>query len=357
APGGYHTYTALDFPVSLGKYRFPSTPQEPTVLFMLRTPCSPGLPMRDQYRAGRVELMGTPFEKFERNIRDQLGRMLGGAGLDPARDKGLGVRPAAILNRDDQSYNVLKAYCRVPVLDYGIDKPAAVRAVDVQLHAHSTSFHLILPTIEMMVETQLVGRFNVSNCLAAIATAYSLGVPPNDIVQRLAKVTGVTGRMESIHEGQPFSVIVDFAHTPDSLEKVLATLRPLTAGRLMAVFGSPGGRDSQKRPIMGRIAAQMTDFFVITNDDPREEDPEAILHDIAQGAEEIGKRQGQDFFCILDRTQAIATAFAHAQSGDTVLLAGKGHEQCIIVGREKMPWDDRRVAREQIRMLENSAHE
>jgi UDP-N-acetylmuramoyl-L-alanyl-D-glutamate--2,6-diaminopimelate ligase len=182
-----------------------------------------------------------------------------------------------------------------------------------------------------------------------------LGVTPDDIVQGLAKVTGVAGRMESIHEGQPFSVIVDFAHTPDSLEKVLATLRPLTAGRLMAVFGSPGGRDAQKRSIMGRIAAQMTDFFVITNDDPREEDPEAILRDIAQGAEEMGKRQGQDYYCILDRRQAIATAFAHAQPGDTVLLAGKGHEQCIIVGREKMPWDDRRVARQQIRMLENSA--
>src|SRR5260370_38841109 len=123
----------------------------------------------------------------------------------------------------------------------------------------------------------------------------------------------------------------------------------------MAVFGSPGGRDAQKRTIMGRIAAQMTDFFVITNDDPREEDPEAILRDIAQGAEEIGKRQGQDFYCILDRTQAIATAFAHAQPGDTVLLAGKGHEPCIILGKEKMPWDDPRGAREKIRMLERSA--
>src|SRR5260370_30802591 len=185
--------------------------------------------------------------------------------LDPLRDKGLGGRPAAILNRDDVSYNVLRAYCRVPVLDYGIDKSAAVRAVDVQLRAHSTLFHLILPTTEMMVETQLLGRFNVSNCLAAIATAYSLGVTPDDIVQGLAKVTGVTGRMESIHEGQPFSVIVDFAHTPDSLEKVLATLRPLTAGRLMAAFGSPGGTDAPKRPIMGRIAAPMADFFVIAH--------------------------------------------------------------------------------------------
>ena len=275
--------------------------------------------------------------------------------LDPLRDKGLGVRPAAILNRDDVSYEVLKPYCRVPVVDYSIDGPAAVRAVDVQLQAHSTRFRVILPDTEMMVETRLVGRFNVSNCLAAIAVAYTLGVAPLDIAQGLAKVTGVVGRMESIHEGQPFSVIVDFAHTPDSLEKVLTTLRSLTTGRLMAVFGAPGGRDVQKRPLMGRIVAQLTDFCVITNDDPREEDPEAILQDIARGAEAIGKRQGQDFLCILDRTQAIATAFAHARPGDTVLLAGKGHEQCIIVGREKVPWDDRQVAREQIHLLEKHA--
>src|SRR5437667_5858647 len=275
--------------------------------------------------------------------------------LDPLRDKGLAVHPTAILNRDDVSYEQLKPYCRVPILDYSIDKPAAVQAVDVQLEAHCTRFRLILPAAEMMVETQLVGRFNVSNCLAAIATAYSLGVTPLEIAQGLAGVTGVTGRMESISEGQPYSVIVDFAHTPDSLEKVLATLRPLTTGRLMAVFGSPGGRDAQKRPIMGRIAAQMTDFFIITNDDPREEDPETILQDIAHGAEAFGKRQGQDFLCILDRTRAIATAFAHARPGDTVLLAGKGHEECIIVGREKVPWDDRQVAREQIRLLEKHA--
>ncbi len=149
--------------------------------------------------------------------------------LDPARDKGLGIQPIAILNRDDASYEVLKPYCRVPVLDYGIDKSAAVRAVDVQLQAYSTRFRALLPDTEMSIETRLVGSFNVSNCLAAIATAYSLGVQPDEIVRGLAGVTGVTGRMERIDEGQPFTVIVDYAHTPDSLEKVLATLRPLTS--------------------------------------------------------------------------------------------------------------------------------
>ncbi|GAC1348874.1 MAG: UDP-N-acetylmuramoyl-L-alanyl-D-glutamate--2,6-diaminopimelate ligase [Ktedonobacteraceae bacterium] len=271
--------------------------------------------------------------------------------LDPERDKGLHIQPVAILNRDDVSYEVLKPYCRVPILDYGIDEPASLRAVDVQLSAHSTRFRVLLPQTEMLVETQLVGRFNVSNCLAAIATAYSQSVKPAEIAQALAAVQGITGRMERISEGQPFTVIVDYAHTPDSLEKVLTTLRPLTAGKLMVVFGSAGERDIQKRPIMGRIAAQMTDFFVITDEDPREEDRFQILREIASGAEAVGKCEGRDFLCIADRTQAIATAFAQAQAGDTVLLAGKGHEQSILLGTEKLPWDDRKVARETLRKL------
>jgi UDP-N-acetylmuramoyl-L-alanyl-D-glutamate--2,6-diaminopimelate ligase len=271
--------------------------------------------------------------------------------LDPARDKGLEVKPMAILNRDDVSYEVLKPYCNVPILDYGFDQAAAVRAVDVQLDAYSTRFRAIMPDAEVDIETQLVGRFNVSNCLAAIATAYSLGVRVTDIARGLVGAKGVSGRMERIDEGQPFTVIVDYAHTPDSLEKVLSILRPLTTGKLIAVFGSAGERDVQKRPIMGQIAAQKSDFFVITDEDPREEDREHILHDIANGAESVGKRKGRDFLCIADRAQAIATAFTHARPGDTVLLAGKGHEQCIIIGREKIPWDDRRVAREQLRLL------
>src|SRR6266487_1213608 len=270
--------------------------------------------------------------------------------LDPARDKGLGIRPIAILNRDDGSYEVLKPYCNVPILDYGFDQAAAVRAVDVKLDTYFTRFRTILPDAEIEIETQLVGRFNVSNCLAAIAAAYSLGVKAIDIAQGLAGVKGVSGRMERIDEGQPFTVIVDYAHTPDSLEKVLSILRPLTSGKLIVVFGSAGERDIQKRPIMGQIAAQKSDFFVITDEDPREEDRVHILHDIAKGAESVGKHEERDFLCIADRTQAIAMAFAHAQAGDTVLLAGKGHEQSIIIGREKIPWDDRQVAREQLRL-------
>ena len=289
------------------------------------------------------------FHKTPENYRRAKARLF--EMLAPARDKGLGIQPIAILNRDDSSYEVLKPYCRVPILDYGFDQSAAVRAVDVQLHAYSTRFRAILPGVEIDIETRLVGRFNVSNCLAAVAAAYSLGVQPADIARGLAGVTGVTGRMERIDEGQPFTVIVDYAHTPDSLEKVLSILRPLTAGKLIVVFGSAGERDLQKRPSMGQIAAQKANFFVITDEDPREEDREQILRDIAKGARSAGKREGYDFLCIADRQRAIATAFAHAQPGDTVLLAGKGHEQSIIIGKEKISWDDRRVAREQLRLL------
>ena len=271
--------------------------------------------------------------------------------LDPSRDKGLGIKPIAILNRDDISYEILKPYCSVPVLDYGLDKSAAIRAADVQLDANSTRFRAILPGAEINIETQLVGQFNVSNCLAAIATAYAVGVNPADIARGLAGVTGVTGRMEHIDVGQPFTVIVDYAHTPDSLEKVLRILRPLTAGKLLVVFGSAGERDIQKRPIMGQIAAQFSDFFVITDEDPREENREQILREIAIGSETTGKHEGRDFLCIADRTQAIAAAFHRARASDIVLLAGKGHEQSIIIGREKIPWDDRRVAREQLHVL------
>jgi UDP-N-acetylmuramoyl-L-alanyl-D-glutamate--2,6-diaminopimelate ligase len=269
--------------------------------------------------------------------------------LDPQRDKGMGSRPVAILNRDDSSYEVLKPYCRVPILDYGIDTPASIRAIDIQLRASSTSFRVIFPDAECNIETQLVGRFNISNCLAAITAAYSQGISLEDITQALATVKGVAGRMEHIDEGQSFSVVVDYTHTPDSLKKVLATLRPMTQGNLLLVFGSAGERDKQKRPTMGQIAAEMTDFFVITDEDPREEDREQILHEIAAGAQAAGKRLGDDFLCIADRRAAIAAALAHARAGDTVLLAGKGHEQSIIIGREKQPWDDRRVARELLR--------
>ncbi|MBX5450730.1 UDP-N-acetylmuramoyl-L-alanyl-D-glutamate--2,6-diaminopimelate ligase [Thermogemmatispora sp.] len=273
--------------------------------------------------------------------------------LDPERRKALPTRAAAVLNRDDSSFAFLLPFCRAPVLDYGIDTPATFQATELTLGAAGTRFAVRFPHESQPVSmtTRLVGRFNVSNCLAAIATTYHLGLTPSEIAQGLAQARGVSGRMEHVVAGQPFSVIVDYAHTPDSLQKVLATLRPLTPGRLLVVFGSAGERDVQKRPAMGAVAAQMADFFVITDEDPREEDRQKILQEIAAGAKAAGKLEGRDFLCIADRRTAIATALAIARPGDTVLLAGKGHEQSIIVGREKLPWNERQVAREELQRL------
>jgi UDP-N-acetylmuramoyl-L-alanyl-D-glutamate--2,6-diaminopimelate ligase len=168
----------------------------------------------------------------------------------------------------------------------------------------------------------------------------------------LASVQAVPGRMSSIIAGQPFGVIVDYAHTPESLEKVLRLLRSLRPeGRLIVVFGSAGERDAVKRPIQGRVAAQMADIAVITTEDPRYEDAETIIRDIAAGAYEVGGIEGETVHRITDRRDAIALAMSLAGTGDTILLAGKGHERSIIWNGTKHPWDEATVAREELARL------
>jgi UDP-N-acetylmuramoyl-L-alanyl-D-glutamate--2,6-diaminopimelate ligase len=269
--------------------------------------------------------------------------------VDPSHEKPQVTAPrVCVLNADDSSFAYLKPFCRAPVLSYGIENPEAdVWASDLDLGTTHSGFRVHLPGGEVFaLRTPLVARFNVSNCLAAIAVAHAHGLSIGLIADTLAHVPSIRGRMERIEVGQPFAVVVDYAHTADSLEKVLHVLRPLTAGRLIAVFGSAGDRDRVKRPLMGAVAARLADFAVITDEDPREEDAAAILREIAHGAEEAGARAGEQFVEIVDRRKGIAAAFALAKPGDTVLLAGKGHEQSIIIGHEKLPWDDGRVARE-----------
>ncbi len=197
----------------------------------------------------------------------------------------------------------------------------------------------------------LVGRFNVHNALAAIAAGLAAGVPLAKARDALQRAKPVRGRMERVDRGQPFSVIVDYAHTPESLEKVLALLRPLTKGRLIAVFGSAGERDRSKRPRLAETAAKHADFFVITQEDPRLEDPATILAEIEAGATAAGKTRGTHYAVIDDRREAVREALRQAQPGDTVLLAGKGHEGSIIVGEEKRPWNEAEVARDALREL------
>ncbi len=189
------------------------------------------------------------------------------------------------------------------------------------------------------------GRFNVYNALAALALAEVEGVDLAVAANALGESSGVPGRMQAVDVGQPFALVVDYAHTADSLRKVLSMLRPVTRGRLIVVFGSAGERDPTKRPAMGRVAAELADAVVVTDEDPRLEDARAINEQIAQGAREAGARDGENLLVIDDRRAAIARAVMLAGEGDVILLAGKGHEHSIIYGTESRWWDEAEVAR------------
>ena len=200
------------------------------------------------------------------------------------------------------------------------------------------------------VRTRLPGEFNVANALGAIAAGAALGVPVGVAAEGLARAERVPGRFEPIDEGQPFAVLVDYAHTPDSLENALRAARQLTERRLIAVFGAGGDRDRDKRPKMGRAGAALADLSVITSDNPRSEDPDAIIAEIVVGTE------GAPVEVEPDRRAAIAVALSQARSGDTVVIAGKGHEQGQeFAGGSKIPFDDREVAREELRRLVGAA--
>ncbi len=269
----------------------------------------------------------------------------------------------AILNADDPN----AAYFRqkateaaeqvglpLRVLTFGVQAQADVQATEIKGDAQSLQYKAVTPLGEVQLKLNLPGGFNVYNSLAALTVGLSQGVGLEQIRQGLERVKGVPGRMEKIDEGQPFAVIVDYAHNPDSIEQVLRTLRPLTPGRLLIVFGSAGERDVAKRPVQGAIAARLADFGIFTNEDPRLEDENAIIEEIAAGAIAQGWQEGRDFLKLADRRTALEAAINRAERGDTVLLAGKGHESCVIIGREKRPWDEREEARRALRLRYSS---
>ena len=194
------------------------------------------------------------------------------------------------------------------------------------------------------VELKLRGRFNVENALGAMAGARLLGIDDETIVRGLEALEGVPGRFETVDEGQPFTVVVDYAHTPDSLENVLVTARELDSARVICVFGCGGDRDREKRPVMGEIAARLADLAIVTSDNPRSEDPRAIIAEIVAGT-------GDELEIVPDRREAIARAIESAAPGDVVVIAGKGHEQGQQFRDRTVPFDDREVAREALRRL------
>ena len=268
--------------------------------------------------------------------------------LTQGRDKG--VPKTAVLNADDPHWRYLADRAAgVRVISYGIDALADVQATVTAADTNGSRLKVTAFGDTVDLRLPLVGRFNVHNALAAIGAGLAAGATLAQCRDALARAQPVRGRMDRIDAGQPFTVIVDYAHTPESLEKVLALLRPLTPGKLIAVFGSAGERDRTKRPKLAAVAAKYADHFVITQEDPRLEDPALILSEIEAGAVDAGKERDRDYQVIADRTEAINVAIAAAGDGDTVLLAGKGHEGSIIVGEEKVPWDEAAVARAALR--------
>ena len=261
-----------------------------------------------------------------------------------------GVPKTAVLNADDPHWRYLADRAvGARIISYGIDALADVQATVLAADANGSRVQVTAFGDSVEFRLPLVGRFNVHNALAATGAGLAAGATLAQCRDALARAKPVRGRMDRIDAGQPFTVIVDYAHTPESLETVLALLRPLTAGKLIAVFGSAGERDRTKRPKLAAAAAKYADHFVITQEDPRLEDPAAILSEIEAGAVEAGKQRGRDYQVIDDRAEAINAAIATAGDGDTVLLAGKGHEGSIIVGESKLPWDEAGAARSALR--------
>jgi UDP-N-acetylmuramoyl-L-alanyl-D-glutamate--2,6-diaminopimelate ligase len=257
----------------------------------------------------------------------------------------------AVVNADDPWAAKLLPRIKGKPWTYGLDKPSEVTARDVVLTAQGSAFTLLSPRGQQAIRVPLVGRYNVYNALAATAAALLLDVPLKVIAGALADMPGVPGRLERVTIGGgdvPFSVFVDYAHTDDALKNVLQTLRPLTAGRLLLLFGCGGDRDRTKRPLMGETAVKMADGVFITSDNPRSEEPAKIALDIEVGVRRAG---GGKYDVVLDREEAISLALRSARPGDVVLLAGKGHETYQIFKDRTIDFDDREVARRVLRSL------
>jgi UDP-N-acetylmuramoyl-L-alanyl-D-glutamate--2,6-diaminopimelate ligase len=247
--------------------------------------------------------------------------------------------PICTINVDDPYGRRLLAE-HPQALTFAIEQPAHYGARELRFSVAGARFVATTPGGEVELRSRLPGRFNVLNALGAIATAHAFGVPLELIAATLPEIAPAPGRFQALDEGQPFTVLVDYAHTPDSLENVLRAARSLAAGRLLSVFGCGGDRDRGKRPQMGRISAELADVTIVTSDNPRSEDPAAIVEQILAGTADGAVE------AIVDRREAIESALSRASAGDVVVIAGKGHEQGqeFADGR-RLPFDDAQVAR------------
>ena len=262
-----------------------------------------------------------------------------------------GVPKVAVLNADDDSYRYLRPIPADRHLAYSIrperagDPEVEVVATGIRRSPSETRIAVRSPAGKLELRTALTGDFNVSNILAATGAALALGTPPEAIQAGVWAMSGVIGRMERVDEGQDFTVIIDFAHTPNALEQALSTARTLSGGRVIAVFGCAGERDRAKRAWMGEISGRLADVTVITAEDPRRESLEAIMAEMARGAEQAGAVEGESYFRIADRAEAIQFAVDLARPGDVVIACGKAHEQSMCFGTVETPWSEHEVVR------------
>ena len=258
-------------------------------------------------------------------------------------------KASTVINIDDPQSNYLKKRTPCSILTYGIEKKANIRAKKIDLSLKGSSFKVKTPGWELDIDLPLPGRHNIYNALAAIGVAFLLKIPPSAIKEGLERVENIPGRFEKIDEGQDFWVIVDYAHTDDALKKVLATCRELIKGRVILVFGCGGDRDRSKRPLMGEVAARYSDYTIITNDNPRSEEPLSIVSGI-----EVGMKRGDGrYTIILDREEAIKKGIEEAGPEDMVLITGKGHETTQTIGTQVLPFDDREIVRKILRKRES----
>jgi UDP-N-acetylmuramyl-tripeptide synthetase len=252
---------------------------------------------------------------------------------------------SAVINTDDPYGKRLLSEISCTVLSFGFNEEAAIRPLEHHSRSDGTDLTLMTPAGPIRYRLHLIGRPNIYNVMAATGAALSLGIGPNEIRKGIESLEGVPGRMEPVDAGQDFTVVVDYAHSPDSLENLLNTVSQLPHEKVITVFGCGGDRDRTKRPIMGTIAVNMSDVVLATSDNPRSEDPLDILAEI-----EMGMRKGSAPYKIIpDRREAIQTAVTMARKGDVVVIAGKGHEDYQILRDRTIPFDDRKLAGELIR--------
>lgn len=266
-------------------------------------------------------------------------------------------------NDDDKTIEYLQKMPARQILTYGIENPPADRsdkgrkgkpellAKKIILESTGSMFTVITPTSQVAIDLKLPGKFNIYNALASLSVAYALKIHLDVAKRALEEIEVIPGRMEKVDLGQSFAVLIDYAHTPDALEKVFQTLTMAKKARIISALGSCGDRDRTKRPILGALAGKFADIVIVTNEDPYTEDATKIMEEVAGGVPRGAdprkpKTLNENFFKILDRKKAIEKAVSLAYKGDIVLITGKGAEECMVVGEEKIPWSDRKVAKD-----------